>query len=379
MVPDVAALRPSCDASDMRSTIRFVRRPTADGAPPGQPRLAAAALPTGPAHVIAYGAEDVFEGDLDDIGDLALLTAKFPVVWVDVTGYGDPALLDGIRDALGLHALAVEDVVHLGQRPKLEEYDRSLFCVARMLEPSTTGVQTDQLSVFLTDGVVVTFQERPGDCLDTVRNRIREARGRIRKHGPDYLFYALLDAVVDSYMPIIEDLGDRIEEVEERVLLESTSDVIAEIHEAKVQLLVLRKAVHPLRDALDRILTAEYAAISPETVLYFRDCVDHLHRLADHVESYRDLTQSVMQAHISVVSHRMNDVIGLLTIVSTVFIPLTFLAGVWGMNFDHAASRLNMPELHWAFGYPAALLVMGVIAAAQLWYFGRRGWLRFGR
>lgn len=317
---------------------------------------------------------------MESIEELAEVRTAHAVLWVDIIGHGDEELLNGVRDVLGLHPLAIEDVVNLGQRPKLEEYDENLFCVVRMARDEDGAVNTEQLSLFLADDVVVTFQEREGDCLDAVRERIRSARGRIRERGADYLFYALIDAVVDAFGPLIENVGDRIEELEELVFTEARGarvDPVGPLHAARRDLLVLRKAVVPLRDSLARLLTREFRFIHDETLLYIRDCVDHLHRAADGVESYRELSHSVMEAHISVVNHRMNDVIGLLTIVSTIFIPLSFLVGLWGMNFDYDASAWNMPELHMPYAYPVALGFMACVVVGQLWFFRRKGWLRF--
>lgn len=361
----------------MTSSFRPVRRPTNVGEPPGIVRPVAA--PPGMVHVLAYGPEEFVELDIRSVHQLSTLRPRYPVVWIDVIGHSDPATLTAVRDELGLHALAVEDVVNLGQRPKLEEYAQNLFCVARMMSSDDDELRSEQLSLVLAKGVVLTFQEQFGDCLDTVRDRIRTGGGRIRAMGADYLFYALVDAVVDGYSPPLELIGDRIEEIEERVLLGNATDPITDIHHCKRDLIMLRRAVLPLRDALRPLQREGARFVSADTLLYFRDALDHLDRAADHIDSYRDLANAVMDTHISVVGHRMNDVIGLLTIVSTIFIPLSFLVGLWGMNFDYEVSHWNMPELHLPYAYPIALVLMFGIAGAQLWYFKRRGWLRLGR
>ncbi len=362
----------------MPSKFRPHRREGAERRPPGAHELSSGHVAT--ATVIAFSADAFWEGEVETIEELAAVRERFDVLWVDVVGHGDEEILLGVRDAIGLHPLAVEDVVNLGQRPKVEEYDENLFCVVRMpSRDERDRVQTEQLSLFLAEGVVVTFQERDGDCLDEVRERIRTARGRVRTRGADYLFYTIIDAVVDAYLPLLEALGDAIEDVEEAVLLEKHSDPVSALHAAGRNLLVLRKAVLPLRFGLERLVARDHRFIAEDTTLYFRDCIDHLHRAADLIDSYRDLSRSVIDAHISVESHRMNDIMGLLTVVSTIFIPLSFLVGLWGMNFDYDASRWNMPELHLPYAYPVALLFMFAAAAGQLWFFYKKGWLRFRR
>ena len=353
-------------------------RPRRRAAPPGQvPGNVAvnAGEPDARARVIAYNAAEVRELEIQSIEDVAAVRSEFEVVWIDVIGHGDAELLRSVRSVLGLHELAVEDVVNLGQRPKLEAFDENLFCVARMLESDERGVHSEQLSLFLADGVVVTFQEHAGDCLGALRKRIRDDRGRVRSRGADYLFYAVLDAVIDGYFPILSKVGDRIEDIEERVLDESIHDPVGPLHSARRDLLILRKSILPLRDAMAPLADRDHAFVREDTRVYFRDAVDHLRRTADAVEAYRDLAGSVMDAHLSVVSHRLNDVMALLTIVSTIFIPLSFLVGLWGMNFDHTVSNWNMPELHARYGYPVALAIMLGLALAQLAYFRRRGWL----
>lgn len=362
----------------MSPSLRLKRRHTRAGAPPGIPQMPDETSPTA-IHVIAYSQDAIVEETFARLQPVLALRDRFDTLWIDVVGHGNSDFLEQLRDAIGLHALAIEDVVNLGQRPKLEEFDSNLFCVTRMIAERDGDLVSEQLAIFLAEGVVVTFQEYAGDCLEPVRDRLRESRGRIRRQTADYLFYAIIDAVVDAYIPLIEDLGDQLEAVEECVLLNPPRDAIRRIHEAKVHLLLLRKAIVPLREALDRLFREEVGFVTDDTLLYFRDCVDHLARATDHIDAYRDLANSVLDTHMSVVSHRMNDVMALLTMISVIFIPLSFLAGLWGMNFDTNASPLNMPELRARYGYPMALGLMLAIAVFQLWFFRRKGWLRLGR
>ncbi len=360
-----------------RGSIR-PKRTTRTPAPPGSlPEVGVTRDQT--LHVIAFGPDDFYEARLSDVAAARALRERFPVVWIDLIGHGDVALLDAVRNAFGLHALAIEDVANLGQRPKVEDYHQNLFTVVRMLEAEGAGLVSEQLALFLLDGVLVTFQERSGDCLDSLRERIRDARGRVRSMSSGYLFYSVLDAVIDGYFPLIESVGDRVEALEEDVLFGPNADPIGPLHEAKRDLLMLRKTVFPLREAFGHLRRSQCAFIGPETELYLRDAADHVQRACDTVEVYRDLANSVMDAHISVVSHRLNDVMALLTIISTIFIPLGFLTGLYGMNFDSSASRWNMPELAHPFGYPVLIAAMLLVSAGQLIFFWRRGWLRAGR
>jgi magnesium transporter len=231
------------------------------------------------------------------------------------------------------------------------------------------------VSLFFGERYVVTFQEREGDCFEPVRNRIRRARGRLRENRPDYLAYALLDAVIDAYFPIVEAYGDRLEALEDRVLEEPTSDVVSEIHAVKRELSNIRRAVWPLRDVVNLLLREQHPLLREDTRLYLRDAYDHTIQLVELVESHREIASGLLDVYLSSVSNRMNEVMKVLTIIATIFIPLSFVAGLYGMNFDRQASAWNMPELSWDYGYPAALGVMLAIALGMLWFFRRKRWL----
>jgi magnesium transporter len=235
---------------------------------------------------------------------------------------------------------------------------------------------TEQFSLFLGKGFVLTFQEgRPGDCFDPVREQIRKGVGRLREAGPDHLAYALLDAVIDAYFPVLEAYGESLEDLEEDLLWDPRRQSVIQIHAIKRDLLTLRRAIWPLRDVIGLLLREEPAFILPETHPYLRDCYDHIVQIIDLVETYRELTSSMMDVYLSSVSNRMNEIMKVLTVISTIFIPLSFIAGVYGMNFNPQASPLNMPELNWAWGYPLCLGLMGCVAGALVVYFWRRGWL----
>jgi magnesium transporter len=235
-------------------------------------------------------------------------------------------------------------------------------------------LETEQLSIFLGRKFVLTFQERPGDCFEVVRERIRKSHGRLRVAGADYLAYALLDAVIDSYFPVADAIGDRLETLDEQLARERGLNAFRAIHELRGDLMVLRRAIRPLRDALIKLMPDPGELFSKTTQLYLRDCYDHTVQLMDVVDTYRELCSDLRDFNLSLVSNRMNDVMKVLTVIATIFIPLSFIAGVYGMNFD-TTSPWNMPELSWRYGYPAALLLMAGVAGGMLWYFQWRGWL----
>ncbi len=294
------------------------------------------------------------------------------VLWLDVVGLSDPAIIKAIGDRFGFHPLALEDVLNIPQRPKVESFDDHILIVLREIRDRE---EPEQVSLFLAERLVVTFQERAGDSFEPVRERLREGVGRIRVEGADFLAYALCDAVLDAFFPTLEKLGDEVEELEERVIAIPDTETFREIHRVKQRLLQVRRAVWPARDAMNELLREESALVRPGTKVFLRDCYDHTVQVMDMVETYREMTSGLIDEYMSSVSNRMNEIMKVLTIIATLFIPLTFIAGVYGMNFDRGASPLNMPELGWRYGYPAVLAVMAVAAAGMLYYFRRKKWL----
>jgi len=335
------------------------------------------------AHVEAQGVPvhvRAFRYDADRCEERAVLPAEIPslappeggVLWVDVTGLSDPSVVRAIGDRFGFHPLAQEDVLNLPQRPKVEWYGDHLLVVLREVrypEPA------EQVSFFLGDRVVISFQERKGDSFDPVRDRLRQGKGRIRSEGADFLLYSLCDAVLDAFFPTLEKLGDAVEEMEEKVLVAPVPATFLAIRGLKRELLSVRHAVWPARDALNLLLIEEHALIRPGTKVFFRDCYDHTIQLMDMVETFREMASGLVDEYMSAVSNRMNEIMKVLTVMATIFIPLTFIAGVYGMNFDTKASPWNMPELAWAYGYPAVLLLMAAVAGGMLVYFRRKKWL----
>jgi magnesium transporter len=256
----------------------------------------------------------------------------------------------------------------------VEQYPAYYFIVARMAE---TGERlgTEQLSLFLGKNYVLTFQERHGDCFEPVRDRIRKGGNKIRNTGPDYLAYAVLDAFIDNFFPFLEHLGERLETLEDEVILRPDTQTIAQIHRIKRDLLTMRRAVWPLRDALTSLIRESTPLITDDTRIYLRDCYDHTIRLIDLLETYREVATGLTDIYLSSLSNRLNEVMKVLTIFSAIFIPLSFIAGVYGMNFNPSSSPWNMPEVNWKWGYPFALALMAAVAIVLLIYFRRKGWL----
>lgn len=328
-------------------------------------------------HIIAYGPEKVFERDLDNPDDIAEFLGFWPVTWVDVAGFGDPAVLSRIAQRFGIHPLTMEDVVNAHQRPRVEEFPEHVYMVLQM--PATGRSGAEQVSLFLGETFVLTFQEEPGDCLDPLRERIRKRRGRIRDLGPDDLAYAIIDRTVDAYFPVLERMGEELDELEASVLARSTQSQGKRIHRLRSEMLLYRRAIWPLRETVSALLRENQRFIRPETRIYLRDVYDHVVQLMDLVETYRETAASLMEVYLSSVSQRLNEVMKVLTIISTIFMPLTFIAGIYGMNFHTDRSPWNMPELTWRFGYVFSLALMAVVAGAMGLYFRRKGWLGGGQ
>ncbi len=346
---------------------------TAPGTAPGT-ILAHPEAPPPTIRVIGCSADDLAESTIEEPSALAAFLERWPLTWVNIDGLGDASVIQAIGELFGLHHLALEDVANGNQRPKLEDYPNCIFVVTRMLQMHEGALRTEQLSLFLGRDFVVTFQERPGDCFEMVRKRLRETP-RARFLQPDYLAYALLDAIIDSYFPVLERFGERLDELEEEIAHDPTPQAVSHVFQIKHELLSLRRAVWPARDILNALIRDPLPLISDTTRTYLRDCHDHAIRIIDLLESYREINSGLMEFYQSTVGQRMNEVMKVLTIIATIFIPLGFIAGLYGMNFDTQISPLNMPELGLYWGYPAALLLMGTVALGMLFYFKRKRWI----
>jgi magnesium transporter len=296
------------------------------------------------------------------------------VGWIDIVGLGDTETFSQLGEIFGLHALALEDVVNPHQRPKFEGYGDTDFIVLRMASLSPQ-LDLEQVSMFVGEHVLITIQEKPGDCFDPLRDRIRDNKGRVRQRRGAYLAYTVLDAVVETFYPVLEHYTDRLEEVEIRVLANSTENVVSEIHAVRHDLRILRRAVAQTREVLSAMIRADASDSRDDTYIFLRDCHDHTVQLMDALDTNRELASSLIDLHLSNVNMRTNEVMKVLTIIATIFIPLGFIAGLYGMNFDREASPWNMPELRWHYGYPFALGVMALTATGLLFFFRSKGWL----
>ena len=306
------------------------------------------------------------------------------ISWIDLQGLGNEDVLNRLGKVFHLHPLVLEDVVNVPQRPKVEYYDDQVLIITRMVmmapgsDDDDPHFTSEQLSFVLGQNYLLTVQEELNqDCLDPVRNRIRQDVGRIRSEGADYLTYALLDAVIDAYFPVLEEYGEYIESLEDEVIFNPTRETVQKIYRVRRELMSLRRSIWPQRNALNQLIrdvSSNSQLISTESRVYLQDCYDHVVQVLDIVETYRELTANLMDVYLSSVSNRMNEVMKTLTVISSIFIPLTFIVGVYGMNFNTQVSPWNMPELDAYWGYPLCWAGMIAIALALSYYFWRKGW-----
>lgn len=329
-------------------------------------------------HVTAYGSAQIVEKRNAAVAQIVELRGKYPVVWIDVIGLGDAALIEQLGKVLGLHHLSLEDMATVPQRSKVEDFPHHLFAVTQI--PTYNGdLCLEQVSLFAGKGFVLSWREHAGTCFDIVRKRLQVTGGTTRSAGVDYLLYVLIDAVIDSYFPVLEQLGEVFDELDDRVEADSSPELIAQMRDIRHDVRQLRRIVWPLRDAIDDLVRSPPEQITQETLIHFRDCHDHTVQIMDTLENYRDAGSDLRDYYATAISNRMNETIKVLTIISTIFMPLSFIAGVYGMNFEADESILNMPELRWKYGYPFALGLMALVALGQLWFFRRRGWIGRGK
>ncbi len=353
--------------------LRFLKhRSRKAGLPPGTPvHIGEEQIKRARVTLLDFGEEEVEERTVAEPADLAPYREKPSVSWINVDGVNDVDMVTQVSQQFGLHPLTIEDLVNTDQRPKVEVFDEYLYAVFRMLHYDETSgeIVSEQLSLVLGKGFVLSFQEAPGDVFDPIRDRIRSCKGRLRRAGPDYLLYRLLDAVVDGYFVVLETFGEQIEGLEDELTNNPSPDTARIIMELRRELLVFRKAVWPLRELLTQLDHPDSAFISESTRLYFRDVYDHTIRVSETIDTFRELVASLRDTHMTLISNKMNEVMKVLTIIATIFIPITFIAGVYGMNFK------VMPETEWAWSYPIALAVMLGVAAGMIVYFRRKKWL----
>jgi magnesium transporter len=293
------------------------------------------------------------------------------VSWINVDGLHDTEILKKIGEHFNLHSLVLEDIVNTHQRPKMEDHGDYIFIVLKMLHynEEVNQVIAEQVSVILGRGYVISFQEKEGDIFNPVRDRIRKAKVRIRKMGSDYLAYALMDAIVDNYFVILEKFGEQVESLEEDLVDKPTPQLLEQIHQVKREMIFLRRSVWPLREVVSNLERIESKLIRKAMAIFFRDLYDHTVQVMDAVESLRDVSSGLQDLYLSSISNKMNDVMKVLTIIATIFVPLTFVAGIYGMNFEF------MPELKWRLGYPIVWIVIVGVALMMLRYFRRKRWL----
>ena len=317
--------------------------------------------------VMAYGPNELNERTLMD--DHGLDVGKTAVTWIDIDGLGNADLIQKLGRQFHLHPLALEDTINTHQRSKVDDFDEILFVVMRMIQGPP--LVTEQISFFIGSNFLLSFQEGiEGDSLNPVRERIRHRRGRICDAGPDYLLYELLDAIIDGYFPVFERIGEQLDDLDTRAAAANIGQTLAEIHSIRRDLLFLRRIVWPIRDVMMSLLRGGHPQISSNTQIYLRDCYDHVAHLIDILEIYRETCSDLRDFYYSKLSNRTNEIMRTLTVIATVFMPLSFIVGLYGMNFD------NMPELHWKWGYPMAIGIMLLTAFSFMYFFWRKGWLR---
>jgi magnesium transporter len=321
--------------------------------------------------IVDFDEHQFVESEVSEIDACLPYLQKDSVTWFNITGIHDTEFISRIGSQFNLHSLVLEDVVDSEQRPKIDDYGEYLFIVLKMLyaEKSAKTIVHDQVSIVITPTYVISFQTVDGDTFDPVRNRIRQGRGRIREKGSDYLAYALIDTIVDNYFKVLEDLDDKIEELEDRVISEPRAEILQEIQHLKKEMLYIRKSTWPLRDIINTLLRGESSVIKDDVSVYLHDLYDHTIKVLDTVETYRDMLSTILDIYLSSLSNRMNEVMKVLTIMASIFIPLTFITGIYGMNFK------RMPELEWNWAYPVLLGIMTIIIIGMLLWFKKRKWI----
>ena len=321
--------------------------------------------------VIDYDAAGVQEKVVSQVEDCFPSKDSPTVSWINIDGLHQVDLVEKIGQHFNIHPLILEDIVHTGQRPKLDEVDDNLFIVLKMFtyDVQEQDIKAEQVSMILAPHVLISFQEAEGDVFEPIRDRIRKAKGRIRKMGSDYLCYALLDAIVDNYFVILEKLGEKIELLEEELLSNPSPVTLQAIHRVRGELIFLRRSVWPLREVINELERGEHSLIMDSSKIFFRDVYDHTIQVIDTIETCRDVVSGMLDMYLSSISNKMNEVMKVLTVIATIFIPLTFIAGIYGMNFEY------MPELHWRWSYPLVWVLIVLIGVGMAAFFKRKKWL----
>ena len=353
--------------------LRFMKRtPTRPGLAPGTlVHVGEKKVEKVRIRIIDYDEEKLEERELESVDECFPYADKPTVTWINIDGLHEVEVIEKIGKNFGLHPLVLEDIVHTGQRPKMEEYEGYIFLITKMLsyDEVEDKLRTEQFSLILGSNYIITFQEEVGDVFEMVRERLRKGKGRIRKHPPDYLAYALIDAVVDHYFLVLEKIGEKVESLEEELVTNPVPETLQTIHRLKRELIFLRKSVWPMRELIGGLERGESSLVGEKTTVFLRDVYDHTIQVIDTVETLRDMVSGMLDVYLSSLSNKMNEVMKVLTIIATIFIPLTFIAGIYGMNFEF------MPELKWHWGYPIVWLIIIAIAVIMLFYFRKKRWL----
>ncbi len=351
-----------------------IRKKTPPGAAPGFTPPPVPPVRAAPLQMIAirFGEKIFEERRATDLKDLDLDTDD-ACLWLHIEGNTDPMLLEQLGSRFQLHRLALEDVLNAHQRPKMERYGETTFMVLRTIQNAELFA-SEQLSLFLADRFLITIQEGKGDCLNPVRERLRNQSGRIRTAGAGYLSYAMIDAVIDTFFPLLERMADRLDDLEDRIVHHDRGAWDRVIHDVKRELLMIRRVVWSHRDMVYSLIRETPPQYDAETSLYMRDCYDHTLQQLELVETYRDVAHNLMDLSFSLANMKSNEVMKVLTIVASIFIPLTFITSIYGMNFDHALSPWNMPELYWRYGYVFVWAIMASLAGGMIYVFKRKGW-----
>ncbi len=354
-----------------------INRRTPPGTAPGTLQVHPDALsPT--VRVLAYGPEQFVEQKVEKVDGLGDWRGKYPVIWIAVEGLGDADTIRKLGTVFDLHELALEDVVNAHQRAKVEPYADHLFLVVRSValsaDPNVAQVESEQITIFLGKDFVLTFHQGPDKCLEPVRERLRKNGGRIRTAGTDFLAYAIVDAVVDSYFPVVDQFADQLDDLEDEVVSHPRASLTQRLHVIRNDLLILRRSVRPHREAINELVRDAHPLVSDETRVFLRDCYDHVIQLVDLLEVYRESCADLRDYYLLTVSNRMNEIMTVLTTMATIFIPLSFIASLYGMNFNTQLAG-NMPELNWPYGYVLVLAMMLAIVVGMLVFFHRRGWI----
>lgn len=350
----------------------FKKRTKTFGLPPGTPiHIGEKKVEKISISIIDYDETEFLQKEIKTIEECFLFKEKPTITWININGIHDVETIEKIGKCYGLHPLIIEDIANSAQRPKMEDFEDYIFIILKMLyyEEKNDEIRIEQVSLIIGSNFVISFQESEGDVFNPIRDRIRNAKGRIRKMGADYLAHALMDAIVDNYFIILEKLGEHIESLEEELLSNPLTATLQKIHGLKRELIFLRKSVWPLREVISALERGGSSLIQKATLIYLRDVYDHTIQVIDSVETFRDMVSGMLDTYLSSLSNRMNEVMKVLTIIATIFIPLTFIAGIYGMNFKY------MPELEWHWAYFIVWGIMAAISISMVFYFRKKKWL----